>query len=210
MGLFGKWDDTPSNEAEETKTISKSKPLPAPVPEMVKVRLTKDFIKLLNGIDDIATANGWALTVAFPSNGIDLAYDSANYSFAVTGFDVGADCADVETIKKNLASAITEATKGFALGDYVYDHELSQLKDLRAVISEDDVRRYIREAQNIQSAIDGLVRDLRGPVKKPITEKKAPVPQTVPEKKDIKHNTDVIDAVNKAMAEKKPASTKKG
>lgn len=196
MGIFSKWDDE-VEAVEDTKETAA-----APTPQNITVRLTKSFIKLINNVDDLATKNGWNMTVEFPAQGLDLKFKSPNYSFEIPNFQSVADYQNANQIKKDLAKSVTDATSQFALGDYVYMKELSQLQKEHKVIQEEDVRRYIEEGKNIRASIDGFVNDLT---------KNAPAPQPAkpePAKKDIPHNTDVIDAINKATAQQKKSSHK--
>ena len=81
-------------------------------------------------------------------------------------------------------------------------------------IQESDVRRYIQEGNTIRANIDGFVGGLNAvadpetPVKKapPVPKKEEPEKKAV--KPEIPRNTDVIDAVNKAMAQQKKAAKK--
>lgn len=195
MGFFDKWEDTPELTEEETR----------PTPQEITVKLTPSFIKLINHLNDIADKNGFSLTVAFPAQGIDLNYASPNYCFSVSNFETGDDFVNAEPIKKRLAKAVSDATSKFALNDYVYNRELFQLQKDHRLIQEEDVRSYISEANSIRKSIDGLIHDLMGePPAKPV-KKAEPSPA---KKADIPHNTDVIDAVNKAMEAKKKTAAK--
>lgn len=210
MGFFTKWDDS---EVPEESELEPQKPS-APTPAEVTVKLTRNFIKLINNIDDIASANGWTMTVSFPEQGLDIALKSPNYGFYISNFEMDADNTDPAQIKKNLAKEVIDITRDFALGDYVYAKELAQLQKDHKTIQESDVRRYIQEGNTIRANIDGFVGGLNAvaepeaPVKKapPVPKKEEPEKKAV--KPEIPHNTDVIDAVNKAMSQQKKAARK--
>ena len=210
MGFFTKWDDS---EAPEESALEQQKPS-VPTPAEVTVKLTRNFIKLINNIDDIASANGWTMTVSFPEEGIDIALKSPNYCFYISNFEMDADNTDPAQIKKNLAKEVIDITRDFALGDYVYAKELAQLQKEHKTIQESDVRRYIQEGNTIRANIDGFVGGLNAVAEPEAPVKKAPPAQKKeePEKKagkpEIPRNTDVIDAVNKAMAQQKKAAKK--
>lgn len=210
MGFFTKWDDS---EAPEESELEQQKPS-VPTPVEVTVKLTRNFIKLINNIDDIASANGWTMTVSFPEEGIDIALKSPNYCFYISNFEMDADNTDPAQIKKNLAKEVIDITRDFALGDYVYAKELAQLQKEHKTIQESDVRRYIQEGNTIRANIDGFVGGLNAVAEPEAPVKKAPPAQKKeePEKKagkpEIPRNTDVIDAVNKAMAQQKKAAKK--
>ena len=153
MGFFTKWDDS---EAPEESELEQQKPS-VPTPVEVTVKLTRNFIKLINNIDDIASANGWTMTVSFPEEGLDIALKSPNYCFYISSFEMDADNTDPAQIKKNLAKEVIDITRDFALGDYVYAKELAQLQKDHKTIQESDVRRYIQEGNTIRANIDGFV-----------------------------------------------------